>query len=46
VEPTTGQLPLNRAIAVSQERLLMTSSLPLRLAVPLNHFQTACVATT
>jgi hypothetical protein len=44
--PTTGQLPLSRAIAASQEELLMTSSLHLRLAGPLNHFQTASVITT
>jgi hypothetical protein len=31
-EPTTGQLPTNRAIAASPEELLMISSLLLRLA--------------
>jgi hypothetical protein len=44
--PTTGQLPPSRVIAASQEELLMTSSLPLRLAVPLSHFQTASAITT
>jgi hypothetical protein len=43
---TTGQLPLSRVIAASPERLLMTSTLPLRLAVPPSHFQTASAATT
>ena len=37
----TGQLPINRAIAVSQEELLMICTLHLRLAEQPNHSQTA-----